>query len=128
MNSSLDIIKKDSQFKKDSQYKGRTYESIYYDNIKTVLKLEYITEKKLNEVLQCISNINVLYFIGIYYYVEIDTLMLSLKNNYKITKQQLFIIYDLCKKNGYAINDQVNFDFNQISRRMKIEKIMKRIK
>jgi hypothetical protein len=103
-----------------------------FSSVKSLLsetiQLEYIWEDNFNNFVSDISQHNYQdNNIHIIYYEEIDTFKIRIKTNFyfKLTKKQVFIIYNECLNNNYQIHTKP--DFNVFLRRMKIEKIMKKI-
>jgi hypothetical protein len=117
----LPIPKEYSTFSHKREYKRKL------DSLKYILPM---SEKRFNFTISKILNpvkFHISIFVKFYEEVNIYRFSVAGGNYYTITKEQLVIICNHCEKNMFEIENNINLDYNSILRRMKIEKIMKKI-
>jgi hypothetical protein len=118
MNTILNIYKKIYPgIRSDSEF-------TYNWTLEESIKKEYYPDDKFEKFLFYMSFPVNCYYISIFYYIEIDLIIL---NNYKISKYQLSQLCKICERNNFLIHDDVGFDYNQVFRRMKIDKILNKL-
>jgi hypothetical protein len=119
-------------FKKKIPEKGYHNEKLksYQNQLKKLKKLSYVSDDEFSSFLKKIyiseppSDISIL---NIVYYSEIDIYHLLGTNNFKLNKQQVAMLFEVAFSNDYLlIENRLDFDYKQVLRRIKIEKIMRK--
>jgi hypothetical protein len=95
-------------------------------NLKVIKKLSSTPDVVFNNILQNInSNTDPYNKLTLRFYDELNIYRLNNENfiSFKLTQQQAAVLCSVCKCNDFKFINLMNFDFNQILRWLKINKI-----